>query len=536
MAATNWYVDALNGSDSNSGASWALAWKSLDKVISRSGFGTNPTNVFFRTGVYSLQTTNDACFGTSTEVNVNFIGCGYVLFKQLYGKRWFTWIGTTVITTLTFRNIAFDNFDGIRCLSSYAGTSANYDTKLRFENCVFNGPVGRAENKNNHPSKITCINCSSASGTAMPETVNSKYTNIAVTADAAHVKVYNSSTNYGYKAFDNNAATYWDYASGTTNVRMNIALDAPKRVVRVLCGDAETTRTPKSVIVMGSNISGSFDNLSFTDDTGWNYIATVELLKPAGLITTFGDTSNAPKYWPNVIPNTAEYQFYSFKFVNNWAGASMRLSEFTLQEYSSYSGTTSFIEMETSDAVGTSFTNIDYTRCAAEGANYSGTNGMITNTTNRAQFIGALLPTPIKISSGGAFVDADPTNMNINTGTSPYFPCSSTGWINDPEYAIGTVSISDSTGIMISSGSSARAVSPVFDFGRTATFAGIGYSATEVVTPLGQAVATVQYRASGGAFYQNSTEEVLPWSTMVKEEDQNFSGRYLQYRVLLTLN
>ena len=538
MAATNVYVDAVNGSDAATGATWALAWKTLDKAIARIGFAASSLlNIYMRTGVYTLQTTNGAAIvQTGAVYDVSFIGCGFVVFKQLYGVRWMlaSYLGGNVQNSATFRNIFFDHFDGIRCLS----THATYQVKLRFENCIFNGPVGKVDNRANYASKVTCVNCSSLPGTVMPDVVNARFSTISVTADAAHVRANNSSTNYGYLAFDDNAATYWDYASGTTNVRLNVDLAAAKTVRRVLYGDAETTKTPKTVQVYGSNISGSFANLSYTDDTGWDYVATVQFLSPASVLSANGYPADGQYSQYTEIPNTGAYRYYSFKIANNWGGTSIRLAALTLQEATAYVDVLNFLDVDTTPATATSFSQIDYTRCSKEGAIATGTNGATTNPIDRSTFTGALLPVPVQYSSGGVFVVADPLYMNINVvgATTPYFPCSSTGWANDTAFTSGTATISDTNGIDLASGSSAAVLSPVYDFARTANFAGVGYSATEVATSLGTASVTLQYRVSASAFYQTTAESVLGWNTLNKLVDQSFSGRYLQYRVTLNLN
>lgn len=138
-----YYVDALHGSDSNNGSTWALAFKTLNKVctITTPNNGTN--SFFFAPGAYTLTSipsdnalTYSSAAGTCTT---NFIGIGNVIFKNgSYYLRSIPSYAANITKNIYFRNI---NFVGLMMHTSGGIYGPTYYTKiyLYFYNCGFKG-------------------------------------------------------------------------------------------------------------------------------------------------------------------------------------------------------------------------------------------------------------------------------------------------------------------------------------------------------------------------------------------------------------
>ena len=120
------------------------------------------------------------------------------------------------------------------------------------------------------------------------------------------------------------------------------------------------------------------------------------------------------------------------------------------------------------------------------------------------------------------------------------------GWINEPGYGDGVAAFNDSygQGIRIESGESARVLGPVYDYGteffrtrgtamKQVEFDSPGFSQVVDSTPL-DVTRTLEIRVSNTKFYQ--TDVSPAWTTINRNEVIDFLGRYVQYRVTLTLN
>lgn len=155
---------------------------------------------------------------------------------------------------------------------------------------------------------------------------------------------------------------------------------------------------------------------------------------------------------------------------------------------------------------------------------------------------GALLPRPLRRASV-----AHPSFTNITDAqvAAVTFLPATDEWANDPAYTTGTCSISDASGIYLSSGTSARVLSPVYDFSGTAIFKFFTYAVTEdisagsgsnsvVTADPSAAERTLEYRVSGSSFLAEDASP--PWIEIDRDADFTITGRYVQYRATFVTN
>jgi PKD repeat protein len=125
-----------------------------------------------------------------------------------------------------------------------------------------------------------------------------------------------------------------------TNQRFNIDLGSAKEINRIYYENghnngASLNTGVKDFTVWGSNTQGSFDNVSYSNDTGWTQITASQTSFD---IHTGADTTDQ-KYIN--LASVASYRYYSFKFVNNYGDTNyMNIRRIELQELISWEYTT----------------------------------------------------------------------------------------------------------------------------------------------------------------------------------------------------
>ncbi len=111
------------------------------------------------------------------------------------------------------------------------------------------------------------------------------------------------------------------WVTGTvTNQRFHIDLDSAKVITRIYYENAHTsggltTSGVKSFTFWGSNTAAAFAELTYGTDTNWTQLTTSQ----ATFDQHTGSDVADPKYI--TVNNTVAYQYYAFKFADNWGHA-----------------------------------------------------------------------------------------------------------------------------------------------------------------------------------------------------------------------
>uniref|UniRef100_A0A6H1ZDS9 F5/8 type C domain-containing protein n=1 Tax=viral metagenome TaxID=1070528 RepID=A0A6H1ZDS9_9ZZZZ len=115
--------------------------------------------------------------------------------------------------------------------------------------------------------------------------------------------------------------TNWIAASGAyTNQRFHIDLGSAKIIRRIYYENrhnsgGDTENGVKNFIFQGSNNAAAFAELTYATDTNWTAITTAQSTFDQHVALDQAD----PKYI--LATNTKKYQYYAFKFADNWSGA-----------------------------------------------------------------------------------------------------------------------------------------------------------------------------------------------------------------------
>lgn len=119
-------------------------------------------------------------------------------------------------------------------------------------------------------------------------------------------------------------------ANTTTNQRFHIDLGSAKVIKRIYYenyhnyGDL-TTMGVENFTFWGSNIAASFNNLTYSTDTGWTQLTTSQSTFDQHVALDQAD----PKYI--TVTNTTAYRYYAFKFADNYGSTSMGVRRIELQ-------------------------------------------------------------------------------------------------------------------------------------------------------------------------------------------------------------
>lgn len=114
--------------------------------------------------------------------------------------------------------------------------------------------------------------------------------------------------------------TYTQWMTGTaviTNQRFHIDLGSAKIIKRIYYENSHgsgsmTDSGAKTFTFWGSNISGSFSELTYAIDTGWTQIAVDKTTLDQHIASNVAD----PKYV--MIIDNVSFRYYAFKFADNW--------------------------------------------------------------------------------------------------------------------------------------------------------------------------------------------------------------------------
>jgi hypothetical protein len=157
------------------------------------------------------------------------------------------------------------------------------------------------------------------------------YTSQYPTQDTDHVKA--SGTVYGgaqpYYATDPTKSLTGSYTNGwmidgvgcNATQRFHIDLGSAKIVTRIYLENGHnsggwTDMGVKNFTFWGSNTAGSFAELTYATDTGWTQLTTsINHWEQHS-----GSDAVDPQY--TTVTNTTAYQYYAFKFADNWTSAS----------------------------------------------------------------------------------------------------------------------------------------------------------------------------------------------------------------------
>ncbi len=129
--ATNYYVDATNGNDNNSGLSPIQAWKTINK-INNSSFHSGDIIAFKRGDIFGGYTLTFS--SQSRFKGVTFTDYGSGNMPIIDGGDTIKVANISNVDNLTFKNIEF--IDGIRALDPFSANTCSY---LTFDNCIFDG-------------------------------------------------------------------------------------------------------------------------------------------------------------------------------------------------------------------------------------------------------------------------------------------------------------------------------------------------------------------------------------------------------------
>jgi len=115
------------------------------------------------------------------------------------------------------------------------------------------------------------------------------------------------------------AGNQWLTPNGTlTNQRFHIDLGAEKIIRRIYYENShysglETDTGCKNFVLMGSNSSASFAELTYGTDTGWTAIGTYQFEQHVAA------NQADPKYI--TVNNAASYRYYALKISDGWGAA-----------------------------------------------------------------------------------------------------------------------------------------------------------------------------------------------------------------------
>jgi hypothetical protein len=126
------------------------------------------------------------------------------------------------------------------------------------------------------------------------------------------------------------------YQSGTTG---RFHIEFPTQIIArriyyepMHSSGAITTYSPKNFTLWGSDSSTAFNDLTYSNDTGWNLIGTYQFEEHVSANTT------DPKYIN--LDNSLSYKYFAFKISDTWGGSNMGLRRLTLQTEDGYTGPT----------------------------------------------------------------------------------------------------------------------------------------------------------------------------------------------------
>jgi len=125
--AATYYVDAVNGKDSNSGKSETSAWKTINKVNHYS-FASGDIIEFKRGQIFQGYTLSPP------RGNIVFTAYGTGSMPIIDGQNTRQVVNVNNLNSLTFKDIEFLN--GARSIVSFAANTCNYMT---IDNCIFDG-------------------------------------------------------------------------------------------------------------------------------------------------------------------------------------------------------------------------------------------------------------------------------------------------------------------------------------------------------------------------------------------------------------
>lgn len=158
----------------------------------------------------------------------------------------------------------------------------------------------------------------------------SGYTSQYPTQDADYVKATTfQSTNLPYQATDPaktltgaSAGNSWmSLDTNTTNQRFHIDLGLGKIITKIYYENFHhsgilTTRGAQNFTFWGSNTEASFLELTYATDTGWTELT----LSQNTFDEHFASDAVDPKYI--TVTNSTSYQYYAFKFADNYGNGS----------------------------------------------------------------------------------------------------------------------------------------------------------------------------------------------------------------------
>lgn len=184
-----YYIDPVNGLDTNDGSTWDLAWKTLNMVLDV--IVVNGTHIFhLKSGVY-YGTLAQPANVDGRGILVKFIGHGTVIFRGTAILPGFSLTGYSATTGPDiFQNINFNDFYVTYC----SWGAINYTHALLFDNCTFftAGAIRKFTNDNYvdqlNSTKYRFLNCTKLSTLLFPSsggTCTANSSNIVWPSDVA---------------------------------------------------------------------------------------------------------------------------------------------------------------------------------------------------------------------------------------------------------------------------------------------------------------------------------------------------------------
>lgn len=512
------WVDGTNGNDGNDGNTEDTAYKTIEKAMYA---GTNYTTIYVKQGVYWL---NSQPTGTWAGAHCDLFALGQVIVKQPNAYLFSASISDNI--GRVWHNFIFSNTGTlINCGISGGAAGLEY-----LNNCTVAQPQLVGVYNPLNPGCLA-VNVTTPTGTKLDSPTSATALNVFYatgTKGSGTVSSYRCAPESGTYAGGSfiNPSGLFPSLYGAYPI-------LPKRIASLgltkLYPANAYTGTVRSTTGSGCYAASPMQPTFQADDPGDTYALRANEL----IATSVSNTRYNIDYGSAVVAEGV--------YIVNGGGTTLATTNRGAKDFILQGSNSATAFAETTYATDTDWTDIGSgtfiqrsstaTQRAAQIVPIANSTGYRYYSVKLVNNLGGttnIMVNKLLIAAKNTFSQCDQDTYKTGSTGTTFFPASSTGWTNDPDYLISGSATIDDYGITIGSGSTARVVSPVYEFWNQVNIRNIAMSGSEAADPSGT---VIEYRIDTSSFVPSSTSPT--WTAYPRNSDITASGTYLQYRFTL---